>query len=412
MLIVCPLGIQSDPRLLLRALESQRDLCMVTLGGLRVLTWGAVDEVVLGPGWQGRARSMLRAQAPPQGLPFAGGLIGHLSYEAGRFSERMPAPMGPSITGDGGLRRYPGGLVCTPEGWVLAGEEAWVKEAESLLKKTPLPTQSSAPCASLALLPPDEDFTAGVGVILARIAAGDCYQVNLARALDFRSTTPPAELFAALPLSAHAAYLSLGDAVLMSESPELFWRLRGGQVTTRPIKGTAGLGQAQALMADPKERAELTMIVDLMRNDLGRVCVPGSVRAHPRRILTLPTLLHAEQPITGSLRPGIDAIDLMDASFPPGSVTGAPKVQAMEVIHALEPTPRGAYTGAIGAFIDGGDAEFSVAIRVAQWRAGALTVHVGCGVVADSQPEREVQETWLKAQAWMRALGVTRPAGR
>lgn len=407
MTIVCPLTIQADPRTLLLALEPCLDVALLRLKGRPVLTWDAVEEVEVGPGWQGQLRALLRDQAPPAGLPFAGGVIGHLSYEAGRYCERMPLGKGRSVSGDGLFRRYPGALIQTPTGWVAAGQSDWVHRAISRIDALPALAPPGLPCAHLSIAPPDADFAAGVQEILARIAVGECYQVNLARALVFESPLSAAALFARLPFAAHGAFLRLQDSVLMSESPELFWSLSQGQVLTRPIKGTAPLGHAAELLADPKEKAELTMIVDLMRNDLGRVCEPGSVQAQARRVLELPTLLHAEQAVTGTLRAGVDAVDLMDASFPPGSVTGAPKVQAMALIHQLEPVPRGAYTGAIGAFVDGGDAEFSVAIRVAQWRAQRLTVHLGCGIVADSDPARETQETWLKAQAWMRALGLS-----
>ena len=410
MTIVCPLAIRADPRALLLALESSSDVALLRLKGQPVLTWNAVDEVEVSAAWQGRLRPLLGAQPPPAGLAFAGGWIGHLSYEAGRFCERMPPAKGRSVSGDGLFRRYPGALLQTDDGWVAAGQEGWVRAAVARLEALPqtLPQPPpQAPCARLSVLPPDADFAAGVQEILARIAAGECYQVNLARALVFDSPLSPAALFARLPLAPYGAFLRLRDSVLMSESPELFWRLESGRVQTRPIKGTAPLGQAAQLMADPKEKAELTMIVDLMRNDLGRVCQAGSVQAQARRVIALPTLLHAEQAVTGTLQAGLDAVDLMDATFPPGSVTGAPKVQAMTLIHELEPGPRGAYTGAIGAFVDGGDAEFSVAIRVAQWREQSLNVHVGCGVVADSDPVRETQESWLKAQAWMGALGLS-----
>ncbi|MFT5582684.1 MAG: anthranilate/para-aminobenzoate synthase component I [Cognaticolwellia sp.] len=406
MTIVCSLTVQADPRALLMALEPCQDLALVMLQGQAVLTWGAVAEVPVTADWQSQVRALVAAEAPPEGLAFAGGVIGHLAYEAGRFCERMPAAKGSSITGDGLFRRYPGALLHTPKGWVAAGEATWVYRAKQRVEALPALAPAGAPSAQLSNIPPDVDFAHGVQEILARIAAGECYQVNLSRALSFDSDERPAALFARLPLAAHGAFLRLRDSVLMSESPELFWRLHNGQIQTRPIKGTAPLGEQAALLADPKEKAELTMIVDLMRNDLGRVCLPGTVQTQARRVLALPTLLHAEQQITGTLLPTLDAVDLMDATFPPGSVTGAPKVQAMSLINHLEPVVRGAYTGAIGAFVDGGDAEFSVAIRVAQWRAHRLTVHVGCGVVADSDPQRETQESWLKAQAWMGALGL------
>lgn len=381
------------------------DLSLVHLDRVPVLCFGATDSVQVGPGWQAQVRALVRPEVQDQGVPFSGGVVGFLGYEAGRFCERMPDPRPGASLGDGMFRRYPGALQRVDGQWLLAGDPDWVAAAQEVIHQalqSPIPPPRRP---ELLHAPADSEYLAGVQDILECIAAGEHYQVNLARRLELAATDTPQSLLLALlqdhPMAPHGAFLQGPKGTLISDSPELFWRLQAGQVHARPIKGTAPLGQAAALEQDPKERAELTMIVDLMRNDLGRVCVPGSIQVSPRRILELPTLLHAEQQVHGRLAPGMDALDLMDASFPPASITGAPKVQAMATIAELEPVPRGAYTGAIGAFLDGGDAEFSVAIRVLQCLRHTTLLHVGCGIVSDSVPASEVRETWLKARSWL-----------
>jgi para-aminobenzoate synthetase component 1 len=201
------------------------------------------------------------------------------------------------------------------------------------------------------------------------------------------------------------------DHWVLSNSPELFLRVEGDKVETAPIKGTRprleGSDNSPAkreLTDSEKEKAELTMIVDMARNDLSRCCVPGTVRTGERKILTLPSLFHAQQRVVGQLGPGQDAVDVFAASFPPASVTGAPKVKAMERIAALEPVSRGVYTGAIGYFSDGGDACFSVAIRTLGAHEEQAHLHVGSGIVADSSPQLELAESGWKAAAMVTAL--------
>jgi para-aminobenzoate synthetase component 1 len=252
-----------------------------------------------------------------------------------------------------------------------------------------------------------------VGTILEAIQQGEVYQVNLAWEHTDVLLDDAAGAWLAIRQSnpAHyGAYLRCGETEIISNSPELFLEVdrASGRFQSRPIKGTAPMvpGARELLESSPKERAELTMIVDLVRNDLGRVAQPGTVQAKARTIRKCGDLWHAEQAVTAKLRPGADALDALAAAFPPGSVTGAPKVKAMEVIHRLEPGPRGVYTGAIGWLSDSGDARFSVAIRTATVREGRARFHVGAGIVADSQPEREWEETLAKAQALAVSLGA------
>lgn len=390
-------------------------------GGRAVLCWGAQEVIRPGPGWLTAARRSLGGEPPPAGLPFAGGLAGFVGYEAGRFTEVQPSPkpdpLGGWPDGDGALGRFEGALTAEADGrWIAAGSAAFVADAARVLALAAR-VEAPPPPGRAVLVhegAPDR-YRDGVRAVLDQIAEGALYQVNLARRLTFGGLDSALHAYRrarALNPAPFGGWARLGDVELCSLSPELYLRCRGGAVESRPIKGTRPLGATEAetaallaeLGADPKERAELTMIVDLVRNDLGRVCAPGTVRAGPRELSVLPTLCHAAQSVTGQLRPGADALDLLGASFPPGSVTGAPKVAAMAAIHALEEQPRGAYCGAWGFITDHGDAELAVSIRVAQVLGGEARVHVGCGVVADSDPDRELAETTLKARAWRRAL--------
>jgi para-aminobenzoate synthetase component 1 len=210
---------------------------------------------------------------------------------------------------------------------------------------------------------------------------------------------------------------------VLSASPELFLDVRGDAVETRPIKGTrprsadpvVDRAYRSELASSAKDRAELAMIVDLLRNDLGRVCAYGSVRvvtaarsdeAYPYVLETLPTVHHLVATLTGQLRPGKDVLDLLRACFPGGSITGAPKVRAMEIIDELEPTGRSVYTGSIGYFGVDGQAAFNIAIRTLIVADGRVHLHTGGGIVADSVPKAEYEETQAKALGLQRALGV------
>lgn len=392
-------------------LRDAPDLAVLRLDQDWLICWGAQGFVRPGPGWVERARALVQTTSADPSVPFAGGLVGWLGYGAGAHVERMPAPWpnaGPELC----LRRYPGALWGGPGRWRLAGSPEWVRAARARLERLG-PVAPPPPAVGCLLPEPDPAaFERAVQVALDRIAAGDLYQTNLCRRLQVTGVDHPVDVWRRLPGAAWQALLMDGARAVVSDSPELFLSVQGGVVRSRPIKGTRPLGQEAALLEDPKERAELTMIVDLVRNDLSRVCVPGSVRAGPRHVQSLATLAHAHQQVRGQLSPGRDALDAVAASFPPGSVTGAPKVQAMALIRELEQVPRGVYTGAIGAFADGGDAWLSVAIRVAQIQGDRADLHVGCGIVADSQPARELEESRLKAQSLLRALCPVQPSIR
>lgn len=242
------------------------------------------------------------------------------------------------------------------------------------------------------------------------VREGDVYQINYTGQLRFDFSGSPEALFARLisrqPVP-YAAYLEIGDFQILSCSPELFFRRRGGRIVTRPMKGTAGRGrttqeddEAQRLLgADEKNRAENLMIVDLLRNDLSRCCTPGSVRV-PELFRTerFETLIQMSSEVEGELRPGVTLVDIFRALFPCGSVTGAPKIRAMQRIDELEDEPRGVYCGAVGWIDPQGDAEFNVAIRTAQIHRNLGRLGIGSGVVWDSDADLEYEETLMKAR--------------
>jgi para-aminobenzoate synthetase component 1 len=248
------------------------------------------------------------------------------------------------------------------------------------------------------------------------IRAGDCFQVNIAQRLLGPARLSPLELYGRLRArnaATFAAYFDAGDFAIASASPERFLRVDDRAVETRPIKGTRprGLtpqddaGQIRELLASAKDRAENVMIVDLLRNDLGRVCDYGSVRVPAVcRLETYSFVHHLVSEVRGRLRSGLGPIDLLRAAFPGGSVTGAPKIRSMEIIAELEPTARGPYCGSLGYIGFDGSMDTSILIRTFTIGRGWLQFPVGGGIVADSTPRREYEETWHKAAGLLRAL--------
>jgi para-aminobenzoate synthetase component 1 len=248
------------------------------------------------------------------------------------------------------------------------------------------------------------------------IHAGDCFQINLSQRLLHRAPYFPLDLFGRLRernAAPFAGYFDLGNFVIASASPELFLRVEGGQVQTRPIKGTRPRGQSpdddtrlrEELLRSAKDRAENVMIIDLLRNDLGRVCEYGSVQVTGVcNLESYPTVHHLVSEVQGRLRPGMGPVDLLRAAFPGGSVTGAPKVRAMEIIAELEPTARGPYCGSLGYLGFDGSMDTSILIRTFTVGGGWVQFPVGGGIVADSSPEAEYEETLHKAVGLLRAL--------
>lgn len=259
-----------------------------------------------------------------------------------------------------------------------------------------------------------ETYLAAARRSIDYIAAGDVFQINLAQRFSVSTPLSPAAIYGRLIAAAvphYGALLDFGDFALVSQSPELFFRVdKDRRIVNRPIKGTRPLwpGMEGELRTSVKDQAELAMIVDLQRSDLGRICEIGSVQVtEPRLIEAHTTVYHGVATVEGFLRPDVGFLDILRALFPCGSVTGCPKIRAMEIIDELEPVRRGPYCGAIGRIEHDGTMAFSVAIRTIVLKDGVARVSVGGGIVADSQPHAEYDETMVKAGALFAALGVS-----
>jgi anthranilate synthase component 1 len=260
-----------------------------------------------------------------------------------------------------------------------------------------------------------EAFQAAVARARRYIHDGDAMQIVLSQRMSRPFAGSPLSLYRALRSinpSPYIFYFDFGDFQVVGASPEILVRLEHGTVTLRPIAGTRKRGTTreedaaleQELLADPKERAEHVMLVDLGRNDVGRVAAVGSVRVtEMMAVERYSHVMHIVSNVEGKLREGLDAIDVLRASFPAGTVSGAPKVRAMEIIDELEPDKRGIYAGAVGYLGFNGDMDLCIAIRTAVVKGGQMHVQAGAGIVADSVPENEWQETQAKARAVLRA---------
>ncbi len=365
--------------------------------------------------------------SPPPPLPFAGGLLGLFGYELGRYLERAPGRAATDGT------ELAVGLYDAVAVFDLAAARAWVVAArpEAAAKAEDLARLLAAtrPLPPPAPLPPmrprpdlDSDSYLGrIARVIAYIRAGDVFQVNLTQRFAARRPAGlvPFDLYrhlrAANP-APFAAFLQCGGGLAVaSASPERFVAVdRAGRIETRPIKGTrrraadaaADAALAAELVACGKDRAENLMITDLLRNDIGRVAAIGSVAVPVLCGLeSFATLHHLVSVVTGRLRPGLEPLDLLRACFPGGSITGAPKVRAMEIIDELEPAPRGAYCGAIGWIGADGAMDTSIVIRAVTITAGQVVVQAGGGIVAESDPAAELAEMLAKAAP---ALGVLR----
>ncbi len=351
--------------------------------------------------------------------------IGYLGYDLGRIIEQLPA--GPSLGDDvpdlwfgfyGAVARFDRGGACE----IVGADGVARGRLAAALNAGP---DAPGPAPRLGPLRSDTDlagYRAQVQRILAYILAGDVYQVNLARRLvaSIERAGDALAIHAALLECAPAGFgavLETDAADIVSGSPERFLMRppAGSRLETRPIKGTRKRSGdaardrvvAAELRADPKERAEHLMIVDLERNDLGRVAELGSVIVDDfAYVVELPTLYHLVSTVSCRVRAGVGLAEILRATFPSGSITGAPKIRAMQIIDELEPARRGPYTGAIGYIGQGGAIDLSIAIRTAVVASGQLRLHVGGGIVADSTPERELEETEEKAAAWRVALSA------
>jgi para-aminobenzoate synthetase component I len=374
--------------------------------------------------------------------PFIGGLVGYLAYDLGHELERLPT-VAPD---EQGLPR----LHLALHDWVIAWDRrtgtAWLAgravdgDSDRLYRRlaevrerirrprpaTPRPMTDGAPDDGSDAEPfvfssslDRAAYEAGVDRVRELIAHGDIYQANLTRRLSAPFRGDPWPLYRRLRTgdpSLFSAYLDLGRGqAILSASPEPFLSVdRSGVVASDPIKGTRPRGRtreedralAAELLASAKDRAENVMIVDVLRNDLGRVCVAGSVRV-PRlcRLERTAAVQHLVSTVTGQLAPGRDAFDLLAASFPGGSITGAPKIRAMEILEDLEPVRRGPYTGALGWWGPDGAMATSILIRTFVADGRRLTLHVGGGITYRSDPAEEWDETVAKARGPLGAIG-------
>ncbi|MCZ2340281.1 MAG: aminodeoxychorismate synthase component I [Bacteroidales bacterium] len=376
----------------------------------------------------------VRAEPYPGIPPFQGGYAGLFGYEFGQRFERIPAARGDDFhLPDHRLYRYD---------WVISWDHlqnrAWFvshggpRSLDDILspiasERAAAPVAHPPSLADVSFPIPQlpgvwsnftrEGYLQAVRRVIDYIHAGDGFQVNLSQRLLTPLTEHPLALYGRLRACSpapFACYFDAGEFQVVSASPERFLQLSSqGEVITRPIKGTRPRGLTPAedadlrddLMHHPKDRAENVMIVDLLRNDLGRVCEYGSVTV-PRvcEVETYNYVHHLVSEVRGTLRPGLTAWDLLRAAFPGGSVTGAPKVRAMEIIAELEPTVRGPYCGSIGCIGFNGSMDTNILIRTFTAARGWLQFPVGGGIVADSDPVREYEETLHKAAGLLRAL--------
>jgi para-aminobenzoate synthetase component 1 len=371
----------------------------------------------------------------PSPVPFVGGAVGYFSYDLCHFIERLPA----SAADDLKLPECYFGFYdlvlafdnLKGKAFIISTGFPALEEAERLDRAASRINEMKARLAGVSLprveLPPPpsaaepvpgrggfthKEYVAAVEKARQYIIAGDIFEVNLSQRFAAELAISPYELYRRLR--------RMFDGVsVVSASPERFLRLCGDRVETRPVKGTRPRGKtpeedevlANELLNSSKDRAENIMIVDLERNDLGRVCRFGTVKVTELAILEVfPTVFHLTSTVVGRLRKGKSGIDLLKATFPGGSITGAPKVRAMEIIDELEPTRRGVYTGSIGYLGFNGDLDLSIAIRTFLVRGGQAYFQVGGAVTYDSDPESEYQETLDKARALSDALNIAATA--
>ena len=361
------------------------------------------------------------------GVPLAGGLVGFASYDVVRFFEHLPKRV---ATADG----VPALHYVAPRSLLVfdhltrsiallhAGSESEraslrreiIRALRGGLPNTGRPGRYQPPTPSMTR----DRYMAGVKRIQEYIAAGDVYQLVLASRFSGRHELEPFQAYRALRLinpSPYMYFCALGDITVVGSSPEALVKLNAGQAQLRPIAGTRSRSDDTAvdtareteLRADPKENAEHVMLVDLARNDLGRVAAAGSVHVDPyKHIERYSHVMHMVSGVRGRLAAGKDAFDLFAATFPAGTLVGAPKVRAMQIIDELEPVGRGLYGGTVGYFGARGDMDQAITIRTLVFHGDEYSFQAGAGIVADSVPEAEHDEVLAKSGAMMRALAL------
>jgi para-aminobenzoate synthetase/4-amino-4-deoxychorismate lyase len=358
------------------------------------------------------------ADADAPGDVVGGGWVGVYGYELRHRVERChPSPFDAAPSAPFALAAYDHVLRLDAAGrwWLEALDDEALERRRAHLTALLAAPPPAAPVRTHGwrAVPDAVGHAASVAACRDRIHAGDLFQANVCGRLEGELDGAPLDLFirAVDALTPdRAAYLEGPWGAIASLSPELFLARRGRDVRTEPIKGTRPADRRRELEASAKDHAENTMIVDLMRNDLGRVCEPGSVTVGALALARWHTgVWHLVSEVHGRLRAGVGDGDLLRATFPPGSVTGAPKLAAMDVISESEPAPRGAYTGAIGFASPSAGLELSVAIRTFEIRGTRIRLGVGGGVVADSDPAAEAEELAVKAAPLLRAIGADAP---
>jgi para-aminobenzoate synthetase component 1 len=373
-------------------------------------------------------------------VPFVGGAVGYFSYDLGRFIERLPETavndldIPESYLGfydtiiafdhlAGKTYLISTGFPETEEGKRRRWAEVRLNEIRNKVLLAPPPAGMAGDIATEGITLKanfsHEGYLAAVARAREYICAGDIFQVNLSQRFETNLPVPPYELYKRLRQinpAPFANYFNFDGVTIVGASPERFLKVKGDLVETRPIKGTRPRGKtpeedkdlAASLLASKKDRAENIMIVDLERNDIGRVCRYGTVKVTELAILeTYPTVFHLTSTVEGRLREGKSRIDLLKATFPGGSITGAPKVRAMEIIDEVEPTRRSVYTGSLGYLGFDDNMDLDIVIRTMIIKNNRAYFQLGGAIVYDSEPEAEYQETLDKGKALIQALNLS-----
>lgn len=380
---------------------------------------------------------------PQPGLPrFCGGAVGYLSYEAaGRF-EKLPAPEADSLglpeamfmltdtflVFDHVAHRIKVISLMPLEGDLETAYAAAVEHIDEMCRRLTEPLANGHKAAGVATTEftssvTKDAYEASVAAIKEDIAAGEAIQVVLSQRLSRPTSAAPFDIYRSLRSinpSPYMFFLDYGSFQIIGASPEILVRVEDGEVVTRPLAGTRrrsgdpdeDLALEAELKADPKERAEHIMLVDLGRNDIGRVAEPGSVEVSDlMNVERYSHVMHLVSHVKGKLRKGLSAYDALRATFPAGTVSGAPKVRSMQIIAEHEPEKRGPYAGAVGYFSYNGNMDMAIAIRTMLTKDGRAYVQAGAGIVYDSQPEAEYYETLNKAQALFKAVSQAEAGG-
>ena len=371
-----------------------------------------------------------KANRCDDGPPFQGGAIGYFGYEMGGLLERLPETAVDDLALPDMIVGFYDWVVAfdhaSGRSWLVTtkfsreGRAQWVRDriakgSDTSTSRNGLPTIAWNLRSNFTR----ERYVEAVRRVKRYIAAGDIYQANISQRFEANVDTDAWTLYQSLRNTAPApfgAYLGFPEFNVLSASPEQFLKVEDGFVETRPMKGTRPRGVTpeddirlgRELARSEKDRAENIMIVDLLRNDLGRVCIPGSIRVPELfTVEKYPNVHQLVSSVTGRLRPEHDAVDLLKACFPGGSVTGAPKIRAMEIIDEIERVQRGVYCGAIGYIGFDGSMQLSIPIRTMVLEGQRVYLQVGGGIVADSDPDAEYQETLDKARGGLEALGIS-----